>query len=153
MNLQYLDMPYITRPTQAGFDFIYALAECENLDIFNLKSIQIIIDCHARYWDRINYLFVGFPMVINLILFWYWSNVILPNLKNDDSFESQDNIVRVFQTTTCLYLFALEISAIVKKRLEYINDTARIFNFITPILILTNVLTTEGHTEPYFWYI
>ena len=51
-----------------------------------------------------------------------------------------------------MYLFALEISAIIKKKLEYINDTARVFNFITPILILTNVLH-DGHTEAYFWYI
>ena len=80
MNLQYLDMPHITRPTREGFDFIYALAECETLEIFDLKSIQIVIDCHARYWDRINYLFVGFPMMINLLLFWYSSNIILPNL-------------------------------------------------------------------------
>ena len=32
------------------------------------------------------------------------------------------------------------------------NDTARLFNLITPILILTNVLH-DGHTESYFWTI
>ena len=117
MNLQYLDLPYITRPTQAGFDFIYALAECETLDIFNLKSIQIVIDCHARYWDRINYLFVGLPMMVNLLLFWYWSNVVLPNLKFEVGFETHDTVYRIFLTTTAFYLILLEISAIVKKRL------------------------------------
>ena len=80
MNLQYLDLPYIFNPTRKGFDFIYALSHCENMDIFTLKSVQIVIDCHARYWDKLNYLCVGLPMLINLIVFWYWSNIVLPNL-------------------------------------------------------------------------
>ena len=77
---------------------------------------------------------------------------MLPNIEIDDSFETHDSLCRIFQTTTCLYLLFLEISAIVKKKLEYMNDTARLFNLITPILILTNVLH-DGHTESYFWTI
>ena len=91
MNLQYLDLPYIFGPTRKGFDFIYALSQCENMDIFTLKSVQIVIDCHARYWDKLNYLCVGLPMLINLLVFWYWSNIVLPNLdKQPELFEKPD---------------------------------------------------------------
>ena len=39
MDLQYLDMPYIFRQTKEGFNFIYALMVCDDLEIFGLKSI------------------------------------------------------------------------------------------------------------------
>ena len=49
--------------------------------------MQIVIDSQMRYWYFINHIFFGLPMVMNLINFWYWSNVVLINLKDDfDSF-------------------------------------------------------------------
>ena len=39
MNLQYLDLPYIYRPTEKGFSFIHALTQCSNMDIFTLSSV------------------------------------------------------------------------------------------------------------------
>ena len=94
MDLQFLDMPYIFRQTQDGFDFIYALTECKDLELFNLKSIQVLIDTHAAYWDRINHIYVGIPMTIQLILYWYWSNIVLPNMKIErDTFESQNSVL------------------------------------------------------------
>ena len=39
MNLQYLDLPYIYRPTEKGFSFIHALTQCDNMDIFTLSSV------------------------------------------------------------------------------------------------------------------
>ena len=47
----------------------------------------------------------------------------------------------------------LEITAIVKKLHLYLNDTARLFNLVTPILILKNAFNTENRTEAYFWTI
>ena len=116
MNMRYLDIPYIYRPNQQGFEFIYALTECDEMELFNLASVQIVIDCHADYWNRINYLFVGGPMILNLFFFWYWSNVVLVNIENDKDFEKQDTMCRIFLTCTGIYLFLLEISAIIKRR-------------------------------------
>ena len=124
------------------------------MDIFTLKSVQIVIDCHARYWDKLNYLCVGLPMLINLLVFWYWSNIVLPNLdKQPEFFEKPDAICRIFLVCTACYSFLLEITAIVKRLHLYLNDTARIFNICTPILILKNAFNTENRTEPYFWTI
>ena len=55
MILNYLDLPYIFGPTKDGFNFIYALEAMENLDldIFGLKSVQIIIDQQLKKWDNV----------------------------------------------------------------------------------------------------
>ena len=72
-------------------------------------------------------------MVINLCVFWYWSNVVLINLKDDEeSFGQHDTNSRVFLSITGLYLLSLEISAVVRRRLKYFTDMARLFNIITP---------------------
>ena len=42
-----------------------------------------MIDEHARHWDKVNYLAVGLPMTVQLIAFWYWSNIIVINLDRD----------------------------------------------------------------------
>ena len=86
MEMNYLDIPIIYRPTQQGFDFVYALTKSKDLNLFSSKSVQIVIDSQMRYWYRINHIFYGLPMVINLIVFWYWSNVVLINLGTDFEF-------------------------------------------------------------------
>ena len=46
MSLQYLDVPNIFKQTAEGKDFMVALKNTEDIDIFGLKSIQIIIEAH-----------------------------------------------------------------------------------------------------------
>ena len=156
MEMNYLDMPFLHRPTKEGFDFIYALTKCSDLNLFSSKSVQVIIDSQARFWYRINHLFYGLPMVINLCVFWYWSNVVLINLESDGkNFDQHDTNCRVLLTITGIYLLSLEISAVIRRRLNYFTDMARLFNIITPTLILYNVWTPKdvGLTSTTFWTI
>ena len=137
MTLKYLDMPFIYRPTKQGFDFIYALTKAEDLDLFSLKSVQIVIDSHASYWYRRNHLFYGLPMVINLAVFWFWSNVVLVNLFIDyETFDTWDRICRMSLLITGFYLLSMELSAVFKRRILYFTDMSRLFNIITPVLIV-----------------
>ena len=64
MKLQFLDVPLVFYNTHVGFDFIQALNKTKDYSIFGLKSVQIMIDEHARHWDKVNYLAVGLPMTI-----------------------------------------------------------------------------------------
>lgn len=149
-------MPFIYHPTQQGFDFIYALTQSEDLDIFMLKSVQIVIDSHADYWYRINHIFYGLPMLINLVIFWYWSNVVLINLFIDfETFGPWDDICRVSLAITGSYLLILEISAVIRRRLDYFTDMARLFNIITPILIIQNVSAPQKESDDgvTFWTV
>ena len=45
MSMQYVDIPNIYQHTDEGMDFMKALKVTEDLEIFSLKSIQIIIEC------------------------------------------------------------------------------------------------------------
>ena len=64
MNMQYLDLLYIFRQTNDGFDFIYALTESDDLEIYGISSVQIIIDRHHAYWWKFNIFGIGLPMLI-----------------------------------------------------------------------------------------
>ena len=46
MKMEFLDIPLVYWNTAAGFDFIYALNKCEDINVFALKSVQIMIGEH-----------------------------------------------------------------------------------------------------------
>ena len=64
MNLQYLDLPFIFSQTEPGFDFIYALNDMGQVDIeiFDLKCVQVLIDGHLAYWEHYNFYWIGLPL-------------------------------------------------------------------------------------------
>ena len=64
MQLGYLDMPNIYRPSDEGFDFIQALDKCLDIGIFRNQTVQIIVDNHWAYWSKKYFFFVGLPMII-----------------------------------------------------------------------------------------
>ena len=66
MQLLYIDIPYLYKQNKFGMDFIYSLAETKKHDttLFGLKTVQIIIDQHFRYW-RWKFIYImGVPMVL-----------------------------------------------------------------------------------------
>ena len=63
--------------TARGRDFIDALTECKDRDIFLLRSVQILVDHHYRYWQRINFYFVLLPSFLQVLIFWGWMNFVL----------------------------------------------------------------------------
>ena len=54
MSLQYYDAPDIYKRTPVGMDFIKALDSTDKIELFALKSVQIVIDHHWSYWRRVN---------------------------------------------------------------------------------------------------
>ena len=65
-SLKFLDLPHVYKQTSDGFAFIEALNEMAGIDleIFGLKSVQLLIDGHLAYWDGYNLYAVGLPLVI-----------------------------------------------------------------------------------------
>ena len=92
MDLRYLDIPYVFCPSKEGSKFIDALVECPELEIFGLHSVQILIDSHHYYWKRVNLITIGLPMVVQLICFWYWSNIVISNIDEDLSRPARRNL-------------------------------------------------------------
>ena len=63
MSLWQLDLPQLHKRTPEGIDFINALVSCSDLEFFNLKSVQILVDGHGSYWRRLNWLMIGLPFI------------------------------------------------------------------------------------------
>ena len=92
-------------------------------------------------------------MFIQLLVFWYWSNIVLVNLKTDaDLFEPQDIVCRISLNVTAVYLLAIEVTTVYIRKLAYINSMTRLFNLITPVLIMHNLWVKETQTTS-FWTV
>lgn len=61
MEMQYCDIPSLFKPTEIGKDFISALALNPNIDLFNNKSIQVLINAQQKHWMRIDILAFFLP--------------------------------------------------------------------------------------------
>ena len=144
MLLSYLDIPNVYRPSAEGFDFIQALGKCLDIGIFRNQTVQIIVDNHWAYWRNKYMYYIGLPMVVQLCAFWYWSNFVLINLKKSyDTFNTQDRILRMVLICTAIYLLLIETTVIIKLKWKYLSTATRLFNLITPVLIMTNIFTKE----------
>ena len=145
-----LDIPHIYSKTPEGIDFIYALKNTD-LSNFALPSVQIIIDSQLDYWGKVNAYYIGLPMTVQLVVFWYWSNIVLFNLpKNDDvqsSFQTQHDVCRVILCITAFYLLAIEITALVDRKWKYFLQVTRLLNVITPLLLLLNVFSNRDSVQ------
>ena len=68
MQLTYLDIPYMYARTERGMEFIQALVDDsirkDDVSLFGLASVQIIIDYHERYWFKRNLFFFGLPLTL-----------------------------------------------------------------------------------------
>ena len=91
-------------------------------------------------------------MWLQLGFFWYWSNILIPNLDESPDLEDQDTVMQVLLTTTAMYLLVMEISSVYRSSWAYFRDKTRLFNLITPILLLTSIYNKDSQ-EVYFWNI
>ena len=80
---------------------------------------------------------MGLPMTVQLLMFVWWSNLVLPNLDSDDGWKwsTQNSILQACLTVTAVYLVVIEISAIYRATYKYFTNVPRLLNLITPILI------------------
>ena len=154
MKLEYLDIPYVYCNTEAGAMFIYALKESDDLSLFARKSVQIMIDEHHQYWSSRIFWGTGFPMIIQLVAFWYWSNIVIINLdENSDAFVHQDTVCKVILVGTSFYLLFLELTAMWRRRLDYFEGSSfKVVAIVVPTLLMMNVLN-EKVEDPAFWTI
>ena len=150
MNLQYYDAPDIYKRTPVGMDFIRALDTTDQIELFSLRSVQVVIDHHWSYWRRVNYLAFGLPIVLNLLVFWYWSNIVLPNLNEETGdFDTQNTVCIAILNIISAYFVLMEIPIIYRNWRRELH-IERISNWIGAALILYNSIN-QDYTEVSFW--
>ena len=64
MGMSYVDIPNIFHHTAEGMDFMDALKVTEDIDLFGLKSIQILIEAHQKYWLKRHLYAIGLPQFL-----------------------------------------------------------------------------------------
>ena len=139
-QMYYLDIPYAFRRTIEGETLLRELNVFEDKAIFKLKSVQILIDYHYSYWQIVQWYSVGIPMVFQLIVFWYWSNIVIVNIETDPiDFERQEIFCRYALLASAAYLLAIELTAIFKKNIFYLDSITNVFNLVTPCLVMWNL--------------
>lgn len=152
-NLYYFDIPHIYRRTLEGYAFLKKLDEFEDKSIFNKKSIQVLIDFHYRHWNKMQNLFIGIPMSIQLLAYWYWSNFVIVHIEsNPIDFRVQEIVCRYVLVTTASWLILVELTAIIEKKLDYFKSFTQLFNVITPALIMWNLWRNEREITS-FWTV
>ena len=62
------------------------------MPVFGLKSVQIMIDAQYERWFWVDFFAFFMPELVQLMLFWYWSNIILINV---GYFDNQNTVVSV----------------------------------------------------------
>ena len=84
------------------------------------------------------------PIVIQLLAFWYWSNIIIVNLDQDsEDFKTQATVLEMILIVTSVYDLLMEIPIIIKARLSYFNRLIKVINLIAVILIFINVANRD----------
>jgi hypothetical protein len=108
MTLQYFDIPRIYDQTDQGDKFIQVLADTDNVDIFQHKAVQVIVNHQWEYWRVANKWLMLIPYLIQLFLFWLWSNFLLTNhAKNMAKTQITKEIVPVTNNAMCASLLVL----------------------------------------------
>ena len=152
MSMTYLDIPYLYTRTEQGYKFLDSVASADT-ELFSHAAVQILVDEQLSYWLYRNFAFFGAPLVFQLAVFWYWSNIVLPSIERDkDTFEAQDDVCMVILTIICVYFLLNEIPKAIKKRGDYFFSLTNITNLVSVLLILINIIDHKIE-EASFWAV
>lgn len=84
----------------------------------------------------LNYVFFFFPRILQLLIFTYWSNIVLPNLAYDpDRFESMNKTIMIFLNILSMYIMVMEIPIILHFSTEYFMRIGNVVNIAVTFLI------------------
>lgn len=89
-------------------------------------------------------LFFGLPLIVQILVFWLWSNFLLPGLnvdENDDyNFKAWTSASEGILNFISLYFMILEIPQMIKRHLRYFLSLEKLIIFISPVFILYNTI-------------
>ena len=84
MKLQSFDIPEIYANSTTGQNFIQALSDCDNIDIFASETVQRLVNHH---WEKTkNFVLYGtfVPLCVQIFVFMYWNSFIIEHRMLND---------------------------------------------------------------------
>ena len=151
MVMQYMDVPQLHYNTLEGMDFIDALSKSNDLELFALKSVQVLIDAQHSYWFKIDFYAFFLVELFQLIIFWFWSNIVLPNEKEGDK-NTSNTVLSIILVCTLIYFVIMEAPQIYKAPIKYVTNEIKIVNFLVLLGIFSNVIR-DDYTQTGFWTV
>ena len=142
MVMQYMDVPQLHYNTLEGMDFIDALSKSNDLELFALKSVQVLIDAQHSYWFKIDFYAFFLVELFQLIIFWFWSNIVLPNEKEGDK-NTSNTVLSIILVCTLIYFVIMEAPQIYKAPIKYVTNEIKIVNFLVLLGIFSNVIRDD----------
>ena len=139
MELVYFDLPFLHLHTEEGMDFLDALKDNKNKATFARPSVQTLVDKQWERWRWFNVRFNVAPMTLQLILFWFWSNVLLPNV-DDPDLDMVFNVSEISILMFSLYLIGIELSELYISGLRsYLQNTQQLIEVGATIFVLFQI--------------
>ena len=129
-----------------------ALKDTEDIEIFGLKSIQILIESHQQYWLKRHLLVIGLPQLLQLLLYFYWSNFILVKYESSDYYKDANTQVTVLMNIISAYLILIDLPIMWNRKLNYFNSINVWVTWTVYILIFVNSIDVQVKSES-FWTI
>ena len=88
LRLCFFDIPNITDLSEKSDEFFDVLADSENLEIFNITIIHIIVN---KAWVELRlffFWFLMFPYILLLCSYTFWQNYVIVDLEKQNLFTS-----------------------------------------------------------------
>ena len=96
-------------------DFIHSLCKCSDVDLFKNKSIQILLTAQQENWLWMDWVAFFMPQILQLLVFFYWSNIVIPNLDSEnESFGDMADVCEFLLVVISIYDLIMEIPIFIK---------------------------------------
>ena len=139
MIMRYVDVPRLHQTNDEGRDFINALAANPNIELFDLESIQLMINAQQKHWLKLDMAFFFLPRFMQLLIFTYWSNIVLPNLgANVHDNENQNRNCSIVMNVLSFYIILMDIPRFMEDYWAYFQRLHTLINLAVLLLIFIN---------------
>ena len=95
---------------------------------------------------------IGLPQLLQLLLYFYWSNIVLVNIETSDFYKDTNKQVTVVLNIISVYLILVDLPVIWNQKLLYFYSIMNWVNWTVIILIFVNSIDTEVGWQS-FWTI
>lgn len=138
LYLEYFDMPILHQYDQPICnEFFNALAETEDMSIFNNKGIQKLVEYRWPLASEFVIKRLFFPFVAFLITFIAYMGMIYEWRQDEDPFyKSLNDITMIIILTEAIYFISIEIYQLFNNGLDYFSSFWNYLDLIPPILLL-----------------
>lgn len=128
-----------------------ALAKNPNIELFNNKTVQVLINAQQKQWMKIDVLGFFLPRITQLLFYTLWSNIVLPNKESGD-FDAANTACLYIMNIISLYILVMEVPRMIAAPKLYFTSLSVLVNLACVTLIFINSVDYDLHSER-FWSI